>query len=86
MLELKMSRRAGEIRSLGLNAKIGRDGTLDRRAAQPVRTDAKWSILHTSDAGALFRVHRRLFAHDRRPDGDADGRAVGRTIRRSRAP
>ncbi len=27
-LELKMSRRAGEIRSLGLTAKIGRNGTL----------------------------------------------------------
>jgi hypothetical protein len=27
-IELKMSRRAGEIRSLGVNAKIGRNGTL----------------------------------------------------------
>ena len=34
-LELKMSRRAGEIRSFGLNAKIGRDAHADRRSARP---------------------------------------------------
>ena len=53
-LELKMSRRAGEVRSLGLNAKIGRSGTLTgelrgRSAGRQVVD------LETSDAGALFR-------------------------------
>ncbi|HYA07437.1 MAG TPA: DUF3971 domain-containing protein [Xanthobacteraceae bacterium] len=53
-LELKLSRRAGEIRSLGLSAKIGRNGTLTgelrgRPAGRQVID------LETSDAGALFR-------------------------------
>jgi Protein of unknown function len=53
-LELKMSRRAGEVRSLGLNAKIGRGGNLtaDLRG----RGDGRQVVdLETSDAGALFR-------------------------------
>ena len=53
-VELKMSRRAGEIRSLGLNAKIGRSGTLtgDLRG----RGDGRQVVdLESSDAGALFR-------------------------------
>jgi len=53
-LELKMSRRSGEVRSLGLNAKIGRGGTLtaDLRG----RGDGRQVVdLETSDAGALFR-------------------------------
>jgi hypothetical protein len=53
-LELKMSRRAGEIRSLGLTAKIGHSGTLagDLRG----RPDGRQVIdLESSDAGALFR-------------------------------
>ena len=36
-VDLKMSRRAGEVRSFGLTAKIGRDGTAHRRTAQPCR-------------------------------------------------
>jgi hypothetical protein len=53
-VELKMSRRAGEVRSLGLSAKIGRAGTLtgDLRS----RGDGRQVVaLETSDAGALFR-------------------------------
>ena len=53
-VELKMSRRAGEVRSLGLSAKIGRTGTLtsDLRG----RGDGRQVVdLETSDAGALFR-------------------------------
>jgi hypothetical protein len=53
-VEMKMSRRNGEVRSLGLNAKIGRGGTLtgDLRG----RTGARQVVdLETSDAGALFR-------------------------------
>jgi hypothetical protein len=53
-LELKMSRRAGEVRSLGLNAKIGRGGTLT--ADLHGRGDGRQVVdLETSDAGALFR-------------------------------
>ncbi len=53
-VELKMSRRAGEIRSFGLNAKIGRDATLtgDLRG----RSNGRQVIyLESSDAGAFFR-------------------------------
>ena len=53
-LELKMSRRAGEIRSFGLSAKIGRDATLtgDLRG----RTGGRQVVyLESSDAGAFFR-------------------------------
>jgi hypothetical protein len=53
-LELKMSRRNGEIRSLGMNAKIGRSGTLtgDLRGRPGGRQVVQ---LESSDAGALFR-------------------------------
>jgi len=53
-LELKMSRRAGEVRSLGLAAKIGRSGTLTGSLRSPsgVRQVVD---LETTDAGALFR-------------------------------
>ena len=53
-IDLKMSRRAGEIRSLGLAAKIGRDGTLsgDLRGRPGGR---QVIYLNTSDAGAFFR-------------------------------
>jgi hypothetical protein len=53
-LDLKMSRRAGEIRSFGLSAKIGRDATLtgDLRG----RANGRQVIaLSTNDGGALFR-------------------------------
>jgi hypothetical protein len=53
-VELKMSRRAGEIRSFGLNAKIGRDATLtgDLRGHSNGRQVV---YLESSDAGAFFR-------------------------------
>ncbi len=53
-LELKISRRAGEIRSLGLTAKIGRNGTLtgDLRGRPGAR---ELVDVETSDAGAFFR-------------------------------
>jgi len=53
-LELKMSRRNGEIRSLGLAAKIGRSGTLtgDLRGRPGGRQVVQ---LESNDAGALFR-------------------------------
>jgi hypothetical protein len=53
-VELKMSRRAGEIRSFGLNAKIGRDATLtgDLRG----RSNGRQVVyLESTDAGAFFR-------------------------------
>src|ERR1700692_4918106 len=53
-VELKMSRRAGEVRSLGLSAKIGRSGTLT--GARRSRGDGRQVVaIETSDAGALFR-------------------------------
>jgi hypothetical protein len=53
-LDLRLTRRAGEIRSLSLNAKIGADTPLtgDLRA----RTDGRQVMFfETNDAGALFR-------------------------------
>jgi hypothetical protein len=53
-VELKMSRRAGEVRSFGLNAKIGRDATLtgDLRG----RSNGRQVVyLESTDAGAFFR-------------------------------
>jgi len=53
-LDLKMSRRAGEVRSFGLTAKIGRDATLtgDLRGRPGARQVV---YLESSDAGAFFR-------------------------------
>jgi hypothetical protein len=53
-LDLKMSRRAGEIRSLGLSAKIGRDAGLtgDLRGG---RAGRQAIVLTSGDGGALFR-------------------------------
>jgi hypothetical protein len=53
-LELKMSRRNGEIRSLGMMAKIGHNGSLigDLRGRPGGRQVVQ---LESSDAGALFR-------------------------------
>ncbi len=53
-LDLKLSRRGGEVRSLDLSAKIGRDASLtgDLRG---VATGRRAIDLETSDAGALFR-------------------------------
>jgi Protein of unknown function/AsmA-like C-terminal region len=62
-VEMKMSRRNGEVRSLGLSAKIGRNGTLtgDLRSRQGTASGgasvARQVVdLETSDAGALFRL------------------------------
>jgi hypothetical protein len=52
-VDLKMSRRAGEVRSFGLNAKIGRDAALSgdlRRGS-----GRQLIYLESSDAGAFFR-------------------------------
>jgi hypothetical protein len=53
--DLKMSRRAGEIRSFGLSAKIGRDAGLtgDLRGGRAGGRQAV--VLTTNDGGALFR-------------------------------
>jgi hypothetical protein len=53
-VELKMSRRNGEIRSLGLMAKLGRNGTLTGELRG--RAGARQVVqFESSDAGALFR-------------------------------
>ena len=53
-LDLKLSRRAGQIRTFGMNAKLGRDSVLvgDLRGRPGGR---QVIYLETSDAGALFR-------------------------------
>jgi len=54
-VDLKMSRRAGELRALGLNAKIGREGMLSGELHG--QSDGHEAVyLRTSDAGALFRA------------------------------
>ncbi len=53
-LELKLSRRGGEVRSLGLSAKIGHDGSLSGDLRGPAG-GRRALDLETSDAGALFR-------------------------------
>jgi hypothetical protein len=54
-VDLKMSRRAGEIRSFGLNAKIGLTGTLSGELHG--QADGRQVVyLRSSDAGALFRA------------------------------
>ncbi|MBV8753204.1 MAG: hypothetical protein JO328_10145 [Hyphomicrobiales bacterium] len=54
-VDLHMSRRAGQIRTFGLNAKVGRDSTLagDLRAYSNGRQVV---FFQTNDAGALFRL------------------------------
>jgi hypothetical protein len=61
-VNLRMSRRAGEIRSLGLSAKIGHDGTVIGELRD--QADGRHMVLlRSSDAGALFRatdVYKRM--------------------------
>jgi hypothetical protein len=61
-VDLKMSRRNGEIRSLGLSAKIGHDGIL--KGELHGEADGRQVVyLRTTDAGALFRatdVYKRM--------------------------
>jgi len=53
-VELKMSRRAGELRSLGLTAKIGRDANLTGELrGRP--GNRQGIVLNSGDGGALFR-------------------------------
>lgn len=54
-VELRLSRRVGQIRTFNLNAKVGRDSTLlgDLRAYSNGRQVV---FFQTSDAGALFRL------------------------------
>ena len=55
-VEMKMSRRNGEVRSLGLLAKLGRNGTLTGELKG--RTGGRQVVdLQTSDAGAFFRFN-----------------------------
>jgi uncharacterized protein DUF3971/AsmA-like protein len=61
-VDLKMSRRAGEVRSLGFSAKIGHEGTLTGQL-QGQANGRQTVILRTTDAGALFRatdVYKRM--------------------------
>ena len=53
-LELKLSRRGGEVKSLAVSAKIGRDGALTGILNAP-RGGRRAIDLETTDAGALFR-------------------------------
>src|SRR5262249_40944643 len=64
-LDLKMSRRAGEIRTLSLNGKLGRDAALtgDLRA-RPGSGARQTIVLQSEDAGALLRftdIYPRMF-------------------------
>ncbi len=53
-LELKLSRRGGEVRSLGLTAKIGQDGSLSGDLRGPAG-GRRVIDLESTDAGALLR-------------------------------
>jgi hypothetical protein len=54
-VDLKMSRRAGEVRSFGLSAKIGRNGALSGELHG--QADGRQVVyLRSTDAGALFRA------------------------------
>ena len=53
-LELKLSRRGGEVKNLGLSAKIGSDGSLNGNLSGPAN-GRRVVDLETDDAGALFR-------------------------------
>lgn len=54
-LELKLSRRAGRIRSFNMKAKIGRDAPLVGELRLRSRDNHQVMYLETDDAGALFR-------------------------------
>jgi hypothetical protein len=54
-LDLRMSRRAGRVRALSLNAKIGRDTPLIGDMRTRVANGRQVIYFETNDAGALFR-------------------------------
>ena len=54
-LDLKLSRRAGQIRSFGMNAKLGRDAQLAGDLRRKPSGDSNVLYFETRDAGALFR-------------------------------
>lgn len=54
-LDLKLSRRAGHIRSFNMKAKIGRDAPLIGELRLRTRDNHQVLYLETDDAGALFR-------------------------------
>ncbi|HZP78959.1 MAG TPA: hypothetical protein VFB45_22675 [Pseudolabrys sp.] len=55
-LDLKLSRRAGRIRSFGLSARIGRDAPLVGDLRVRSLNNRQVIYLETTDAGALFRL------------------------------
>lgn len=63
-LDLKLSRRGGQIRTFNLNAKIGRDTPLTGDLRLRARDNHRVLYLETDDAGALFRftdTYPRMF-------------------------
>lgn len=63
-LDLKLSRRGGQIRTFNLNAKIGRDTPLSGDLRLRARDNHRVVYLETDDAGALFRftdTYPRIF-------------------------
>ncbi|WP_168192814.1 DUF3971 domain-containing protein [Undibacter mobilis] len=63
-LDLKLSRRGGQIRTFNLNAKIGRDTPLSGDLRMRARDNHRVVYLETDDAGALFRftdTYPRIF-------------------------
>lgn len=63
-LDLKLSRRGGQIRSFNLGAKIGRDTPLSGDLRMRARDNHRVVYLETDDAGSLFRftdTYPRIF-------------------------
>jgi hypothetical protein len=63
-LDLKLSRRGGQIRTFNLGAKIGRDTPLSGDLRLRARDNHRVVFLETDDAGALFRftdTYPRIF-------------------------
>jgi hypothetical protein len=62
-LDLRLSRRAGRVRTFALNAKIGRDSTLIGDMRTRIASGRPVVYFETNDAGALFRftdVYQRM--------------------------
>ena len=54
-LDLKLSRRGGQIRTFGMNAKLGRDAQLSGDLRRKPSNGGNVLYFETRDAGALFR-------------------------------